>query len=639
MRNEPYNSLIVELQNYSMEDPNRLLLRLKDTVAIMNSGYDNRELIPELFSKIDCCVNINCGFFGYKKSGELVDDIYLIQVTKPKKIYNKISLNLKFIIDHKKLLNSDAVALKINKWIDNVFGVMQIPPQKKIEKSLNIFPKSTYENYNNLETKLEKLSKKYEGDSAKIIKKFINKINIIISFGQCPYQIFTEEHKNRELIVANSEGSSNYGLKNDYQGTDFIDTYMQEQLKNDNIVNPLNYLGIYFETNPLLEKIFILSDSSKLTIVDTNIYNLSSQTNYNWISNNDIDLPHICLFDKIEISSSNNKNKNFYIYNLKYVFSSFPPNNDKPSYYLYANENINTPNINQINPEAEIEKFKLITCRHIDNSFKLHFITLKNKKFKEIETYTHICEDFVMCCKALSHNSFIIGLRNGKLIKAVINEFIDNNKVYKNPSQRYDIIFDKYLTGHLGSINVLEIDERLGIVISGGNDNKIFIRKLIDFELLTCIKLKPKFVITMAKVSPTNLLYVICFNRNIGKSIIFGYSLSGLKFAKSDYSLYTNIEFTSSGNIITLENQSKLKLLYGYNLQEIEIDEKDKEYTNIAVIFKSFNNNEDSVGWIQFNDFKKYYGTDRSVISFTKTQGKSGNIYQTLKVTNISFFE
>ena len=639
MRNEPYNSLIVELQNYSMEDPNRLLLRLKDTVAIMNSGYDNRELIPELFSKIDCCVNINCGFFGYKKSGELVDDIYLIQVTKPKKIYNKISLNLKFIIDHKKLLNSDAVALKINKWIDNVFGVMQIPPQKKIEKSLNIFPKSTYENYNNLETKLEKLSKKYEGDSAKIIKKFINKINIIISFGQCPYQIFTEEHKNRELIVANSEGSSNYGLKNDYQGTDFIDTYMQEQLKNDNIVNPLNYLGIYFETNPLLEKIFILSDSSKLTIVDTNIYNLSSQTNYNWISNNDIDLPHICLFDKIEISSSNNKNKNFYIYNLKYVFSSFPPNNDKPSYYLYANENINTPNINQINPEAEIEKFKLITCRHIDNSFKLHFITLKNKKFKEIETYTHICEDFVMCCKALSHNSFIIGLRNGKLIKAVINEFIDNNKVYKNPSQRYDIIFDKYITGHLGSINVLEIDERLGIVISGGNDNKIFIRKLIDFELLTCIKLKPKFVITMAKVSPTNLLYVICFNRNIGKSIIFGYSLSGLKFAKSDYSLYTNIEFTSCGNIITLENQSNLKLLYGYNLQEIEIDEKDKEYTNIAVIFKSFNNNEDSVGWIQFNDFKKYYGTDRSVISFTKTQGKSGNIYQTLKVTNISFFE
>ena len=245
-----------------------------------------------------------------------------------------------------------------------------------------------------------------------------------------------------------------------------------------------------------------------------------------------------------------------------------------------------------------------------------------------------------MCCKTLTHNSFIIGLRNGKLIKAVINEFKENNKDNKNQAQKYDIIFDKYITGHLGSINVLEIDERLGIIITGGNDNKIFIRKIIDFELLTCIKLKSKFIITMAKVSPSNLLYVMCFNRNKGKSIIFGYSLSGLKFAKSDYSFYTNLDFTSSGNIITLEKQSNLKLLYGYNLQEIERDEKDKEYSKIAVIFQSFNNNnEESVGWFQFNDFKKYYGVDRSVISFTKNQGKSGYIYQTLKVTDISFFE
>ena len=351
MRNEPYNSLIVELQNYSMEDPNRLFLKLKDTVAIMNSGYDNRELIPELFSKIDCYVNINCGFLGYKKDGVLVDDIHLIQVTKPNKLYNLISSNSKFIIAHKKFLNSDAVALNINKWIDNVFGIMQIPPPKKIDKSINIFPKSTYERYNNLEIKLEKLSKKYEGNSAKIIKKFTNRINMIISFGQCPHQIFSEEHKNRELIVANSgntEGNNNYGLKDDYQGTDFIDTYMLEQLKNDNTENLMGFLGVYFETNPLLEKVFILSDSSKLTIANTNFYNLSRQPKYNWTFIIDIDLPHICLFDKKDISNDKDKIKNFYIYNLKYVFSSFPPNNNKPSYYLYANENINTKNTYQI---------------------------------------------------------------------------------------------------------------------------------------------------------------------------------------------------------------------------------------------------------------------------------------------------
>ena len=660
MRNEPYNTLIIELQNYAKEDPNRLLLKLKDTISIMNSGYDNRELIPELFSKLDCFINVNCGFFGYKKNGELVDDIILLQVNNPIKVYNSITLNSKFILAHKKLLNSDAIAFNINKWIDNVFGVMQIPPPKKIEISYNVFPKSTYELYNDLEKKLEKLSEKYASNTAKIIKKFANRINMIISFGQCPYQIFSEEHKNRELIGSNSENSEgiiNYGLKDNYQGTDFIDTYMLGQLKNDNTAQEIKYLGLYFETNPLLEKVFILGDKSKLTIVDTNFYNLSSQTDYNWTFFNEFDLPHICLFDTIPILKNDNYDKNFYIHNLKYAFSSFPPNNNQTSFYLYSNENINTihtvntniKNFHNVinikkNLETKIKKCKLITCRHIDNSFKLHFITLnfKKNKLEEIETYTHICEDFVMCCKALSHNSFIIGLRNGRLIRAIIHEFIDNNNDNKNNKKtgpKYDIIFDKYITGHLGSINVLEIDERLGIVITGGDDSKIFIRKLFDFELLTCIKLKPKFSIIMAKVSQNNLLYVICFNRNIGKSIIFGYTLSGLKFAKSNYSFYTNIEFTPSGNIISLENRAKLKLLYGYNLQKIEFDKKDKDFNLMDVILQNFNDLEDSVGWIQFNDFKKYYGIDRSIISFTKAQSKSPNIFQTLKVTNISYFE
>ena len=74
------------------------------------------------------------------------------------------------------------------------------------------------------------------------------------------------------------------------------------------------------------------------------------------------------------------------------------------------------------------------SCRHLDNSFKLHFISLntKRKKLLGIETYSYICEDFVMCCKAISNNSFIIALRNGKLIKANLYEFNNNNIDDKN---------------------------------------------------------------------------------------------------------------------------------------------------------------------------------------------------------------
>ena len=68
MRNEPFTTLLVELQNYSQEDPNRLLLRLRDTISIISTGYDNRELIPELYSKFDFCININCAFYGKKKN-------------------------------------------------------------------------------------------------------------------------------------------------------------------------------------------------------------------------------------------------------------------------------------------------------------------------------------------------------------------------------------------------------------------------------------------------------------------------------------------------------------------------------------------------------------------------------------------
>ena len=73
-------------------------------------------------------------------------------------------------------------------------------------------------------------------------------------------------------------------------------------------------------------------------------------------------------------------------------------------------------------------------------------------------------------------------------------------------------------------------------------------------------------------------------------------------------------------------------------MHEVKIDKKDSEYNKISQIFLSFNGN-DKIGWIQFNDFKKYYGIDRSVISFTRDLVEEDNIYQTLKVTNISYFE
>ena len=638
MRNEPFTSLLVELQNYSQEDPNRLLLNLKDTVTIINTGYDNRELVPELYSKIDFFININCVFFGYKKNLDLVDDIASMWEINNKKKNNIIKIYSEFILGHRRLLNSNVISSKINIWIDNIFGYMQIPPAKKIENSINIFPKSSYEQFVDMNKKLENLSIKYKGKTDKILKKFINKINVITSFGQCPHQIFSEKHKTRESKKENDEKSEeesdNYGMQNIYLGKDFIDTYIIEELKNDNNSLDIKNVGIFLEVNPFIDKIFILGESNKLTIIDSNFYSLSNPKKYNWIIFNDKELPSICLFNKIKTP----KNNNYYIYNIKYAFSSFPSNIGNSSFHLYANEYLNNA---QINYENKYEKIKFITCRHLDNSFKIHFLTLKKKKIQESLTNSFVCEDFVMCCKTFSDKEFILGLRNGKLIKAALTESkasIDKNN--KKHMKKYEVIFENYLIGHLGSINVIEINKKNGIVLTGGDDNMLFIRKLYDFELLTSIKFKEKYIITMIKVSPSNLLYVMCFDRIIRKSVIFGYSLSGLKFAKSGYSFYKNLDFTQNGNIISLIDDSEIKLLYGHNLEEIIINESDKDYKKFKKVNNSFNSGSATVGWLQFDDFKNYYGIDRSVITcISKEPNKKDSTFQTLKVTKISYFE
>ena len=641
MRIEPFTSLLVELQNYNQEDPNRLLLRLKDTIAIINTGYDNRELIPEYYSKFDYFININCVFFGFKKSLELVDDIESMWEDDKEISSNKISIYSKFIIAHKKLLNSDIISSKINIWIDNIFGYMQIPPPKKIEKSINIFPKASYEQYTDLHNKLEKLQAKYEAQPEKIIRKFTNKINVITSFGQCPHQIFSEKHKTRGLNKENDDDlqeSDNYGFQDNYLGTDFIETYMNEAIKNDNNSIKLKNTGLYFEINPIIDKIIILGESNEMTIIDSNFYCYTDPKKYNWVTFNDIKIPPIILFNSIKTT----KNNNYYIYNVKYAISSFPEKLNNSPKYLYANEYLNNMNNNY---ENKTEKIQFITCRHLDKSFKIHLIHFKKNKINQNETFSYVCEDFVMCCKAFSHNKFIIGLRNGKLIKAVFNKFnifVDKNK--KKVSAIYEVMIENYITGHLGSINVLEIDKNNGIVITGGDDNKIFIRKLYDFELLTRIQLKDKFVITMVKVSPNNLLYVICFNRIRGKSVIFGYSLSGIKFAKSNYAFYKNIEFTPNGNIISLDVDLGIQLLYGHDLNEIKVNENDNDYKKFHNVQLSFDPENTSIEWMQFNDFKNYYGTDRSIITYiskinSKDANKKDYTFKTLKVTNISYFE
>ena len=72
------------------------------------------------------------------------------------------------------------------------------------------------------------------------------------------------------------------------------------------------------------------------------------------------------------------------------------------------------------------------------------------------------------------------------------------------------------------------------------------------------------------KFSHYDFLYVMCYNKSTNKMCIFGYTLSGLQFTKSDEGHYNNFTFTSKGNLIvgtTHDDQGRLLILQSSDLK------------------------------------------------------------------------
>ena len=136
----------------------------------------------------------------------------------------------------------------------------------------------------------------------------------------------------------------------------------------------------------------------------------------------------------------------------------------------------------------------------------------------------------------------------------------------------------------------------------------------------------------MVKISQTNLLYITCLNKLIKHSIIFGYTLSGIQFAKSEYGYYTNLDFTKSGNIVSLINKMDIGILIGSNLKRIQIKESDEDC-------KEFMDNQKKVDgalWMQYDYFTRTKTSSKSrIISYIAKDYS----FNTINVDNIKYFD
>ena len=597
MRQQPFSNLLIKLQNYQTENPNRMFLSIADSIATLQTTKDSREIIPELYNHFDYLINLNCDFLGIKFDGKIVDDNKVtskhseFNIEKNKNPFFKY---IYFIIEHKKLLNSKMVSNSINDWIDIIFGVGQYPSNLKARaNSCNIYSEFSYEQHWNLKQKYLQRVEECKKDKTKekkfsLYKTFLVEINMVINFGQVPYQIFKEKYNKREYSKKNIEYIENKN-DNEFQGTDnYEGLLIKIHAENESYVIKANNYYNYFEISPKLNKIFVLSEERFMEVIHTTIFNKSkSQKSYFNISFSPIiqkKLPHFLLGEKII-----HKNVHSFLYNIKYAFSSFDNNNhefknmSKNSIYKSYGRSIIDGIKEMKEKEKEKEKeetnkityFKFITCRYVDKTFKIHQLpmdkNIDNKSHSLPKIKSFVCEDFVSSCCSISSCQFLIGLKNGKLIQCSLD-------------RKINIKIERYIKCHNGKINSIEINKKYGLIITSGDDNYIIIRKLYDFELLSPIKIKDKLIITLAKVSPLNFLYVLCYDKQKKSKVIYGYTLNGLKFAKSEYGNYENLDFTENGNIVTLEIMKKLCILSGSNLKHIKTDNNPKELEEINKI-------------------------------------------------------
>ena len=452
MRMSPFLENLIKLQNYELEAADRMFTSINETRRIIINLFDNRELIPEFYSMMEYLINLNCCYLGQQSSGAIIDDLKLNDLSEEKKIPT-LQDYIHFFTKNKVCLEFVAQRF-INKWIDIIFGVNQFLPKKK--ELLNLFPKSTYKDKNDWENRLKKYEKCDDCEKAKKLAKIQEKKSIVLNFGQTPMKLFDSETPQYTYTVPESVVNK--------QNNDYFSDFAWKREKKIAYKHISDNSILYFISNITISK--ELQNCPLVFCKDRTIFIRVKATASEHKFDKLMQLPHLKLF--------NNKNKHSkrYRYCPKYAIA-----------YL------------QCVPA-------LISCRNMDNSFIIH--TINQQKIKKqysfgISSYKVHCESFVNSVCVLKENFFLTGLFNGKLIKWQY----DHQK--KDPKEIHSIF------AHEDAITVIEFYERLNIIITGGEDHYVYIRKAETFELLTVIKTEYWKIPYFIRISEYNLIYVMSY--------------------------------------------------------------------------------------------------------------------------------
>ena len=622
VRLSPFTEEQIRFQNGQFDSPSRQINSIDEILNILSTSHDNRELIPEYFTTIEFLLNSNYIFFGYR----LGDKVMINDVQYPEKFfnsicqyvyYNRLMLNIKIEIEGINESSFFKEELRINDWIDLIFGYKQWDEKPKKER-LNLFGKYCYRQNINFDKILEKYNKK-ELKEKEIINKIDSKKARIINFGQCPEVLFKKPHKENILFSISKEEKKQDEMELMLNIKTKIDINIYEKALNKTFIIATFWLTKNEDGD---EYIYFL------VFEDKNKNNDNRSRQYIFIYKNAIqeqkepdyiiNINEIYLFNiKIKSNKSNKKNEidlNLEKSNTEKQFPYIKEKNDllnlskneikertvsemiKSDFALeretLKNKRVSDKNVivmkdeeiknkskeyknfihYKISPKSSLidfcfsTKMYFFTGRNIDNSIKIYEIEIGKSKKGKLK-YSIQTDSFISCIHKKDKKIFFTGHKNGKLYEWKINYNKDKNKVV-NSIQNIEIIRD--LIAHKDSmICCITYVEKHNIIITSSNDGKIFIRKYFDFELLSAFETEKNNSIVLKIIyTDYDLLYMLINHRDKesqNKSNINVYTLNGLLIEKSYNNYLIDIEPLKNGKVICNDiNSSKLQI-FGLN--------------------------------------------------------------------------
>ena len=426
----PHASISIEIHGDKFDDPNRMFFSLNRTFETASTLKDDiRELIPEFFVLPEMFLNNNNFNLSQDKMDSEGKRIIINEVELPPWANNR---NINFVIEMRK--NLEKTTLKINKWVDLIFGYLQ--KGQKAEENHNIFMLNTYENMVNIENIKE--------DDEK------NALMRLVEVGVTPIQILSSESKTRDInqILGKSPYSNTKGAFL-WECTDLkcfnINMYKYQKLSQKLIIN-YNYKDKNKLILPRIIKIKATHKNELRIITNCNFcFNLKFVRNENKYV-----IDESPLSELINISS-------------KYT-SSYQMSNIQIPVVVFGNN-----------------KF-IIKGGFWDGRIEINSINQDSKEEKDNINFSVIVQEGPVVAMEISkdENLLICGTIYGYLVAYEI--------IYINNNTNIQLNLIKKLYDHNGSINSISINNTLNMLATCADDENVYLYLLPTFEVFRVFK-------------------------------------------------------------------------------------------------------------------------------------------------------